>query len=900
MTILNTRESFLDHEDPNYIQSRPKWTMGRIPDMCDYRKLSVKDMKEAFLLARLGQEVAAGIIPEYKGKPLTLTFTQSLIVGAAILDREQAEKMGLDFEKYRSVLMVTPSRYGKLVKHTEYVITPEGWKTHGELHAGDYVFHPSGKPIKVLAESPEGYANYRVHFQNGQTIDCHGNHEWVVWDRSYKKLSPRPERKVLQYGRYITLETRAMYQKRCTHLDNGVPARFYVDPPQPLQLPKKKQPLDPYFLGCWLGDGTATKPLIALSPEKAKAILPHLPYTAREETKFQGCSSYAFTHQGIRNLLREIGVLGNKHIPDIYKYASPEQQQALLAGLIDTDGYIDKGSGRVIITCANETLAKDILELLTIMGCCPYETVIPPTTSSSGIVGRHDVHMIGFQPSYDLPIHRNKLTRVVPHQRIGIVKIEEIEPAAGKCVQVDSPDGLYLVGRQLVPTHNSFLNAIVAIAKAGAEGKEVRIGGASKDKAGIIQEKIVELLPHSAKAIQDGLIVTDTEGDVNKKIQRMATQVSKDALSWKNGGSIKLFSTNEKEKNAQVASAGAIGIGGDFVILDEIQLMTPMGFRTSSRFMMENPDTKRFCVGNPQINGHFKELYDDPKTFVIHINEISAIIEERMSRRGIELTDIPTYSNEYRAFVQVEFPDENSGTRFFPTLPRPIQEVMPQPTLTRNFIGIDSAYKGGDSLTITLLSLHQNKEQRWIVVNNQYNLKEKYGEWNNDTTLNIALDILKIWEDGEVVAGAIDIGFGIHIYEALMRLSPNLALDPVAFQQRPTDWRVESGEYNALWAANARSEMHLDLRDLCEGGHVYLGGNCYDDIVNQMREVNSALETTNKIKIEPKRDIKRRIGRSPDNLDSLCLAVRAMVLSGALSSFEDSGYTDESDLVEFY
>ena len=146
--------------------------------------------------------------------------------------------------------------------------------------------------------------------------------------------------------------------------------------------------------------------------------------------------------------------------------------------------------------------------------------------------------------------------------------------------------------------------------------------------------------------------------------------MSKESLKWTNGGSIGLFSTNETKKNADVAAAGAIGIGGDYAVFDEVQLMTPVGFRTASRFMVESNDTKRFCVGNPMINGHFKELYDDPSTFVIHTNEVTAIIEERMTRRGIALTNMPTYSAEYRAFVETEFPDERSGTRFFTTLPQ--------------------------------------------------------------------------------------------------------------------------------------------------------------------------------------------------------------------------------------
>ena len=558
MPIVNTRESMLSHESKEYIEKRPKWVFGRIPDLSDYRKLSVENMEEAFFLARLGQEMTSAFFPSYRGKPLYLSFTQAMLVGAGLLTREQAEKAGLDFEKYRSVLMVTPTRFGK-----------------------------------------------------------------------------------------------------------------------------------------------------------------------------------------------------------------------------------------------------------------------------------------------------------------------------------------------------SFLNAIIAIIKAAGEGKEVRIGGATKDKAGIIQEKIVSLLPSTAKAVQDGLIITEEDGDINKKVARMSTQVSKEALAWRNGGSIKMFSTNENRKNVNVAAAGAIGIGGDFVILDEIQLMTPVGFNTASRFMMENPDTKRFCVGNPQISGHFKDLYDDPTTFVVHINDIGSIVEGRMSRRGMELTGMPSYSQEYRAFIMVEFPDETSGNRFFPTLPLPLAKAnLPKPINQHWFMGIDSAYKGGDALMVTLLTYNEAEDKKWITVESQIDLKKKYPEWNDDTTTNISLDILKIMQDYNVENACLDIGLGIHIYEALTRLDPDLALEPVNFSQKPTEWRAES-DYNAKVALNARAEMHLDLRDLCESGLVYVNSDNYDEIMRQMREIGAKTDSVgSKIRVEPKQEIKKRLGRSPDNLDSLCLAVRAMVTSGLIG--DDGQEGDEVDYAEFF
>lgn len=443
----------------------------------------------------------------------------------------------------------------------------------------------------------------------------------------------------------------------------------------------------------------------------------------------------------------------------------------------------------------------------------------------------------------------------------------------------------------------SYLNAFIGISNASLGGKEVRIGGATKEKAGLIQEKIVSLLPRSAKEIQDGLIVSSEDGDVNKKVQRLATQASKEALAWKSGGSIKMFSTNETRKNADIAAAGAVGVGGDIVILDEIQLMTPMGFRTASRFFMENENTKRFCVGNPQRNGHFRDLYDDPNTFVVHLNDSGAIIEGRMSRRQMELTGIPSYSAEYRAFIMTEFPPDNVGSRFFTTLPSVFDKAeFPQDYRRMTFMGIDSAYKGADALMVSVVALNISPERVWTELIYQEDMKARYPEWNDAmTTLNICLDILRVREKYNVKSAAIDIGLGVQIYENLLRLAPDFSVEPVSFGSAPTEYRQET-DFNAKWAMNKRAEMHLDLKELCETGFMYIDSPYYDQLVKQMREVGNS-EQGQKIKIESKKDIKRRIGQSPDALDSLCLAVRAMVLSGALRSEQEVSL---DNLVEVY
>ena len=107
--ITHTREEILEHEnDAKYRRNRPDWVVGKIPDISDYRKISADSNEELLTLAKIGQLMADQVVPGTK-----LYFTQALLVGAALLTRELAEKFGLEFEKYRSVLMVTPTRYGK-------------------------------------------------------------------------------------------------------------------------------------------------------------------------------------------------------------------------------------------------------------------------------------------------------------------------------------------------------------------------------------------------------------------------------------------------------------------------------------------------------------------------------------------------------------------------------------------------------------------------------------------------------------------------------------------------------------------------------------------------------------------------------------------------------------------
>ena len=134
--------------------------------------------------------------------------------------------------------------------------------------------------------------------------------------------------------------------------------------PLPIFMASMDLPLDPYFVGIWLGDGTKTDSRITSSDPEIKVFLDSLALRYNlvvdivQEVKPGDISihgivakKHTFVYR-LRNTnplvynpiiwkLKVLDIFGNKHIPDIYMNASEENRYRLLAGLIDTDGWLN-------------------------------------------------------------------------------------------------------------------------------------------------------------------------------------------------------------------------------------------------------------------------------------------------------------------------------------------------------------------------------------------------------------------------------------------------------------------------------------------------------------------------------------------------------------------------------
>ena len=152
---------------------------------------------------------------------------------------------------------------------------------------------------------------------------------------------------------------------------------------EPIQYPSQKLPMDPYVLGLILGDGsfrfTSSNRNFAFSSadeELPSSIAAIMGWTYKRNSEFN--YNYYFTDCNNR-LVKVEDMLSfepslinaysaEKYIPKQYLIGSIAQRKALLQGLLDTDGSIDKVTGTVSICSVSKHLIEDVRLLCNSLG----------------------------------------------------------------------------------------------------------------------------------------------------------------------------------------------------------------------------------------------------------------------------------------------------------------------------------------------------------------------------------------------------------------------------------------------------------------------------------------------------------------------------------------------------
>ena len=362
---------------------------------------------------------------------------------------------------YRQGIRRLSKGSGKAVSLLTPILTPSGWRQFGDLRPGDYVFHPSGKPTMVTKTHPVGqWDTWEVELSDGTVETFTGEHLFTVEEFVGKSKRVRRTLDVRTMAREGLVFDRPLTKGSTKATKAGV-GKFALPETEPLEFPERDLPVDPWVLGYWLGDGTT-------GHGEATADVDDIPHV-RERLraagydiggiweKKEGGRGRKFSILGLIGDLRKAGVLNGKHIPDAYLYSSVEQRRALIQGLMDSDGYVDK-KGSAEYCQVRKQIADGMAFLLRSMG-----VKVNVRESEAKLYGRvtGSRYRLTFKPYK----HQNLVTlprraeRVQEQRRKPIPRVikdvRRVAPVDARCITVAAEDGLYLVGETMVVTHNS-------------------------------------------------------------------------------------------------------------------------------------------------------------------------------------------------------------------------------------------------------------------------------------------------------------------------------------------------------------------------------------------------------------------------------------------------------------
>lgn len=496
-------------------------------------------------------------------------------------------------------------------------------KTIRDLQIGDIIYDSEGLPTKVIHLNPIIIEEvYEVEFEDGEIIECNGEHLWYVYDKIFDRHNKYGSKWRLVNTDYIYYRFNQVNKKNKEQKHNDY--AFSVPMTKPIKYPKKKLIVHPFVLGEWLGDGSKNSPQITcngenleetvnelskysisvvISKEKNKVSCYSIYIDREKEFKELGKTKQFIKENSLIKKLKKIGVKDNKHIPEEYLTSCIEDRILLLQGLMNTDGTIDK-LGHCEFIQNNKVLMDDFCKLLGSLGIQYTLTYKKHTNYIKKDRTEADTWRCYFIPPPDIQVFT--LSRKLARQRIN----EEVRCSYKKaivdvrktgikkpmrCITVNNQSGLYLTGNNYTVTHNSYLSAPFTMARSllfPSHNSYIMAPSGSQSV-----ETFTKLENLAKNNIASVLGVSSFFLDETVRINAKADSFSHD----KNGHHVALFNGASINTLNSVAK-NIVGIRSNLNLYDEAGKIDREYFALTVPFTVQNTD---FATGG----GFNQELY---------------------------------------------------------------------------------------------------------------------------------------------------------------------------------------------------------------------------------------------------------------------------------------------------
>ncbi|MDP3247910.1 MAG: replicative DNA helicase [Polaromonas sp.] len=534
------------------------------------------------------------------------------------------DKMTSGFQAGDLVILAARPSMGKAQPLDARVRTRTGWTTMGELTVGDALASVDGQPSIVTGVFPQGEKPvFRIGFSDGRSAECCAEHLWQVQYRDWD--APR----VVDTGRLSEMLQRKRYQNR-----------LWITPASGDFGHTEILPIEPWVLGSLLGDGcitgtgtvrfsTAAPQMLALMAEGVGQgmTLNHAERYDWRIVREQGAHAKGVAGvqaNPLRLGLQALGLSGlssdGKFIPRVYLEADKSARLAVLRGLLDADGWVEKW-GSVRFSTSSHQLAKDVQELARSLGAwCSIHQKQPHFTNVAGMrmagLPAYVCNIAHPEPQSLFLLAEKKARAPAKWQRtkrLTVSSVTATRMAPCQCISVSHPSKLYITDQDVV-THNTALAINIAEHVALNEGLPVAVFSMEMGASQLAVRIVGSIGRIDQTHLRTGAL-TDEEWprltEAIEKLRNISLHIDETP-----GLTVSELRANARRLARQCGKLGLI-------VVDYLQLMS-----VSSSMSEENRAT---AVG--EISRGLKMLAKELQCPVIALSQLSRGVESRTDKR---------------------------------------------------------------------------------------------------------------------------------------------------------------------------------------------------------------------------------------------------------------------------
>lgn len=434
-----------------------------------------------------------GVDPDFKDPELVIRHEELLALAYLKSCRDNVMKRGFSF------LGSFDGRHRCLAKGDKVLMADGSWKNIEDIKCGDNVFSPQYDKDKAVSISKvvathnhlekEVYNVVEPKLTNRVLYTCSKDHKIPligIFNPRIHKPGEKEKRKQLRGYKEYTAE-------QISKIKRALQSRIVTFSTPQLDFGKPDSTIEPHCLGIWIGDGHCnythsvghglSHGLGITTNDKEITEVFNLKYPNEINSigKKNGTTAVTLriTIKGkFFSELKRLNLVGTKSgtkfIPKECLLSSVPYRLKLLAGIIDTDGFVPKCNCTIEITTKSENLAKDILDLVCSLGGYGRITKIKKGIKSIGFIGKYFCVRFAFKAENIKPLadevcvkmKKERLFKQILRYQTTNRNHIDYDPRhiSIKCVRtnpqivygftLDSPSGLFITNDWLV-THNS-------------------------------------------------------------------------------------------------------------------------------------------------------------------------------------------------------------------------------------------------------------------------------------------------------------------------------------------------------------------------------------------------------------------------------------------------------------